>query len=95
LSTAYPSGWTRLVNWARPRSTTGQGDPVERIRRLRRKAGLPIGEEAMDGVHDGIDAVGFQAHDRAGPGAENPTQVFYQQFGHRANVIIKAVLCPG
>ena len=51
------------------------GDPVEQIRQLRRQAGLPIGEEAMDGVHNGIDAVGFQAHDRARPGAEKPTQV--------------------
>lgn len=29
----------------------------------------------MDGVHHGIDAVGFQAHDRAKPGVEKPTQV--------------------
>jgi glutathione-independent formaldehyde dehydrogenase len=52
-----------------------QGDPVERIRELRRKGGLPIGEEAMGGVEAGIDAVGFQAHDRAVPGEENPAQV--------------------
>ena len=51
------------------------GDPVDQIRQFRRKAGLPIGEEAMDGVHNGIDAVGFQAHDRAEAGAEKPTQV--------------------
>ena len=51
------------------------GDPVEQIRQLRRNAGLPIGEEAMGGVHHGIDAVGFQAHDRAESGAEKPTQV--------------------
>jgi glutathione-independent formaldehyde dehydrogenase len=52
-----------------------QGDPVEQIRELRRAAGLPPGEAAMDGVQIGIDAVGFQAHDRAYPGRENPTQV--------------------
>jgi glutathione-independent formaldehyde dehydrogenase len=52
-----------------------QDDPVERIRELRRKGGLPIGEEAMGGVEIGIDAVGFQAHDRSAPGEENPTQV--------------------
>jgi glutathione-independent formaldehyde dehydrogenase len=51
------------------------GDPVEQIRELRRKAGLPLGEEAMDGVQNGIDAVGFQAHDRAESGGEKPTQV--------------------
>jgi glutathione-independent formaldehyde dehydrogenase len=51
------------------------GDPVEQIRQLRRHAGLPIGEEAMDGVQTGIDAVGFQAHDRADSGSEKPTQV--------------------
>ena len=51
------------------------GDPVEQIRELRRRAGLPIGEEAMDGVQKGIDAVGFQARDRQDPSHENPTQV--------------------
>jgi glutathione-independent formaldehyde dehydrogenase len=51
------------------------GDPVEQIRQLRRNAGLPIGEEAMGGVHHGIDAVGFQAYDRTESGAEKPTQV--------------------
>ena len=51
------------------------GDPVEQIRELRRKRGLPIGEEAMDGVQKGIDAVGFQALDRDDPSRENPTQV--------------------
>jgi glutathione-independent formaldehyde dehydrogenase len=51
------------------------GDPVDQIRQFRRKAGLPIGEEAMDGVHNGIDAVGFQAHDRTEAGVEKPTQV--------------------
>ncbi|GAB2867506.1 glutathione-independent formaldehyde dehydrogenase [Actinoallomurus bryophytorum] len=52
-----------------------QGDPVERIRELRRKGGLPIGEEAMGGVEAAIDAVGFQACDRSVPGEENPAQV--------------------
>jgi glutathione-independent formaldehyde dehydrogenase len=52
-----------------------QGDPVEQIRELRRAGGLPPGEEPLDGVQIGIDAVGFQAHDRADPDRENPTQV--------------------
>jgi glutathione-independent formaldehyde dehydrogenase len=52
-----------------------QGDPVELIRDLRRSRGLPPGEEPMSGVRIGIDAVGFQAHDRSVPGEENPTQV--------------------
>ncbi|MER6943978.1 glutathione-independent formaldehyde dehydrogenase [Nonomuraea sp. NPDC000554] len=52
-----------------------QGDPVEQIRELRRAGGLAPGEEAMRGVQAGIDAVGFQAHDRLEPGVENPTQV--------------------
>jgi glutathione-independent formaldehyde dehydrogenase len=52
-----------------------QGDPVERIRDLRRARGLPIGEELMSGVGNGIDAVGFQASDRSAPGLENPAQV--------------------
>ncbi len=51
------------------------GDPVEQIRELRRRRGLPIGEEEMDGVQKGIDAVGFQARDRGDPSRENPTQV--------------------
>ncbi|MBV8765807.1 MAG: glutathione-independent formaldehyde dehydrogenase [Hyphomicrobiales bacterium] len=51
------------------------GDPVEQIREHRRRAGLPIGEEPMDGVERGIDAVGFQARDREDPTRENPTQV--------------------
>jgi glutathione-independent formaldehyde dehydrogenase len=53
----------------------GDGDPVEQIRELRRRRGLPIGEEQMNGVQKGIDAVGFQARDRADPSRENPTQV--------------------
>ncbi len=52
-----------------------EGDPVEQIRELRRRRGLPIGEEQMDGVQKGIDAVGFQALDRREPARENPTQV--------------------
>jgi glutathione-independent formaldehyde dehydrogenase len=52
-----------------------QGDPVEQIRELRRARGVPPGEAPMDGVQIGIDAVGFQARDRAEPGTENPTQV--------------------
>ncbi len=51
------------------------GDPVEQIRALRRTYGLPPGEEPMNGVDIVIDAVGFQARDRAAPGRENPTQV--------------------
>lgn len=51
------------------------GDPVEQIRELRHRRGLPIGEEEIDGVQIGIDAVGFQARDRADPARENPTQV--------------------
>jgi glutathione-independent formaldehyde dehydrogenase len=52
-----------------------QGDPVERIRDLRRAGGLPIGEESLCGVEIGIDAVGFQARDREAPERENPMQV--------------------
>jgi glutathione-independent formaldehyde dehydrogenase len=52
-----------------------QGDPVEQIRELRRMRGLPLGEEPMSGVQIGIDAVGFQAVDRAAPHGENPAQV--------------------
>ena len=51
------------------------GDPVEQIRELRRERGLPIGEEKMDGVQKGIDAVGFQARSRSDPAREDPTQV--------------------
>jgi glutathione-independent formaldehyde dehydrogenase len=52
-----------------------QADPVDQIRELRRARGLPIGEEAMSGVHIGIDAVGFQARDRVAHDEENPRQV--------------------
>jgi glutathione-independent formaldehyde dehydrogenase len=51
------------------------GDPVELIRELRRRTGLPLGETEMGGVSRGIDAVGFQAADRASPGRERPGQV--------------------
>ncbi|MGA7834690.1 MAG: glutathione-independent formaldehyde dehydrogenase [Acidimicrobiales bacterium] len=51
------------------------GDPVEQIKELRHRRGLPLGEEPMDGVEVGIDAVGFQARDRAHPNEENPRQV--------------------
>lgn len=52
-----------------------KGDPVAQIKELRHEHGLPLGEEAMDGVNIGIDAVGFQARDRSNPDVENPTQV--------------------
>jgi glutathione-independent formaldehyde dehydrogenase len=52
-----------------------EGDPVEQIKELRRRRGVPLGEAPMDGVSVGIDAVGFQAHDRSKPDTENPTQV--------------------
>jgi len=51
------------------------GDPVEQIRELRHRTGLPLGEEQMDGVGKAIDAVGFQAADREHPGRERPGQV--------------------
>jgi glutathione-independent formaldehyde dehydrogenase len=51
------------------------GDPVEQIRAHRARAGLPLGEEKLSGVDKVIDAVGFQAHDRAHPDQEHPTQV--------------------
>ena len=54
-----------------------QGDPVEQITELRRArpgAALPAAEE-MGGVMAGIDAVGFQARDRAHPDQEDPRQV--------------------
>ncbi|HLI39992.1 MAG TPA: glutathione-independent formaldehyde dehydrogenase [Streptosporangiaceae bacterium] len=51
------------------------GDPVQQIRELRRKAGLPLGEEQMDGVQKGIDAVGFQAAGHEDTGGEDPGQV--------------------
>jgi glutathione-independent formaldehyde dehydrogenase len=48
---------------------------VEQIRERRRSGCLAPGEAAMSGVQAGIDVVGFQACDRHGSGAENPTQV--------------------
>jgi glutathione-independent formaldehyde dehydrogenase len=48
-------------------------DPVEQIREFR--ARLPIGEEKLAGVDKVIDAVGFQARDRADPNRERPDQV--------------------
>ncbi len=51
------------------------GDPVEQIRERRKAHGLPLGEEKMTGVQVAIDAVGFQARDRADPSRENPRQV--------------------
>jgi glutathione-independent formaldehyde dehydrogenase len=58
-------------------------DPVEQIKELRKHApiqgALRPGEEKMDGVMCGIDAVGYQARDGKGSdayaGPENPTQV--------------------
>jgi glutathione-independent formaldehyde dehydrogenase len=52
-----------------------RGDPVAQIRELRARAGLPTGEEKLGGVDKVIDAVGFQARDRAHPDAERPDQV--------------------
>ncbi|MEU6110470.1 glutathione-independent formaldehyde dehydrogenase [Streptomyces albidoflavus] len=51
------------------------GDPVEQIGVHRRARGLPPGEAGNGGVDRGIDAVGFQARDRADPAHENPAQV--------------------
>jgi glutathione-independent formaldehyde dehydrogenase len=51
------------------------GDPVDQIGEHRARAGLPIGEEKLGGVDKVIDAVGFQAHDRAQPDRERPNQV--------------------
>ena len=59
-----------------------QGDPVEQIleqrRRFRTQAGATWrGEEVMGGVNCGIDAIGFQARDRADPNREKPDQVIH------------------
>src|SRR5262249_26647978 len=55
------------------------GDPVEHVRELRRRRqigrSLPAGEQLMDGVMCGIDAVGFQARDRSNVFRELPIQV--------------------
>jgi glutathione-independent formaldehyde dehydrogenase len=56
----------------------GDGDPVERIRELRRArmGGVPPWDGGpMDGVTCAVDAVGFQARDRADPERELPNQV--------------------
>ncbi|WP_231934681.1 alcohol dehydrogenase catalytic domain-containing protein [Micromonospora viridifaciens] len=52
-----------------------RGDPVEQIREHRARAGLPLGEEKLNGVDKVIDAVGFQARDREHPDQERPNQV--------------------
>jgi glutathione-independent formaldehyde dehydrogenase len=49
-----------------------KGDPVEQIKQRRR---VPPGEEKMDGVMCGIDAVGYEAFDFKKADAENPSQV--------------------
>jgi len=55
------------------------GDPVEQIseqqRRRRRGAASWRGEEVMDGVDCGIDAIGFQARDYEQPEREEPRRV--------------------
>ncbi|MDJ1138491.1 glutathione-independent formaldehyde dehydrogenase [Streptomyces iconiensis] len=54
-----------------------EGDPGDLIRAHRKERGLPPGEESMDGVQRGIDAVGFQADSRRHPGHEDPRQVIH------------------
>src|ERR1700730_5950325 len=59
-----------------------EGDYVEQIlehrSRVRKRAGATWrGEEAMGGVNCGIDAIGFQARDRADPAREKPDQVIH------------------
>ena len=55
------------------------GDPVEQILDIHASQGFADarrpGEEKMPGVMCGIDAVGYQAHDRQDPDREKPTQV--------------------
>ena len=58
------------------------GDPVEQILeqrgRARKNAGATWrGEDSMSGVNCGIDAIGFQARDRANPSREKPDQVIH------------------
>jgi glutathione-independent formaldehyde dehydrogenase len=58
------------------------GDPVEQIleqrSRVRKNAGPTWrNQESMGGVNCGIDAVGFQARDRANPNHEKPDQVIH------------------
>jgi glutathione-independent formaldehyde dehydrogenase len=55
-------------------------DPIEAIKEYRREdpgvlETLRPGEEKMEGVMCGIDAVGYQAHSRGEPNEEDPTQV--------------------
>ncbi len=57
-----------------------EGDPVEQIFQLRKRnkgiqQSFRPGEEKMQGVDCGIDAVGYQARDDRDPGKEKPTQV--------------------
>jgi len=59
-----------------------KGDPVAQILeqrgRFRTQAGATWGgEEVMGGVNCGIDAIGFQARDRADPTREKPDQVIH------------------
>lgn len=60
----------------------GQGDPVEQILErqghARTRGGAAWrGEDAMNGVDCGIDAVGFQAHAFADPSREDPAAVIH------------------
>ncbi len=52
-----------------------EGPPGDQIRALRASGGLPPGEERLEGVMRGIDAVGFQARSRANLDVEDPRQV--------------------
>jgi len=57
-----------------------KGDPVATIKMIRASnpaiiQSLLPGEEKMNGVMSGIDAVGYQARDRKNPSKENPAQV--------------------
>ncbi|HEX6509783.1 MAG TPA: alcohol dehydrogenase catalytic domain-containing protein, partial [Chloroflexota bacterium] len=58
------------------------GDPVEQIQELRSRTRNGTGqtyqgEEVMNGVDCGIDAIGFQAHDWNQPDRENPDIVIH------------------
>jgi glutathione-independent formaldehyde dehydrogenase len=52
-----------------------RGDPVELIIEYRRSMGLPLAEKPLIGTDVVIDAVGFQALDRADVSRESATQV--------------------
>jgi glutathione-independent formaldehyde dehydrogenase len=57
-----------------------EGDPVEAIKKYRKEnrlttESLKPGEEKMDGVMCGIDAVGYQSRSRENPDKEDSTQV--------------------